>query len=184
MNTDACHHRSVRAGRLVTLMLILQRRGRVTAAQLAVELEVSQRTILRDIDELSAAGVPVYAVRGPGGGFQLLEGFSHSLPDPTDWKPKPRRAGPARRATIRISPHGRRLAAVLGLLQPLRLDRTVQPDDNGWLQGTFRLATIEAAAIDVLSLSPDVEVLAPAALRSEIAGRLRRATDLYHHDGG
>ena len=59
----------MRAGRLVTLMLILQRRGRVTAAELAQELEVSERTVLRDIDDLSGAGVPVYATRGAGGGW-------------------------------------------------------------------------------------------------------------------
>jgi predicted ArsR family transcriptional regulator len=49
----------VRAGRLVELLSLLQTRGRLTAAQLAAELEVSQRTILRDIEELSAAGFPV-----------------------------------------------------------------------------------------------------------------------------
>ena len=60
----------MRAGRLITLLLILQRRGRVTAGELATELEVSERTVLRDIEALSGAGVPVYATRGPGGGFQ------------------------------------------------------------------------------------------------------------------
>ena len=68
-------------------MLILQRKGRANAAQLAEELEVSQRTILRDIEALSCAGVPVFAVRGPGGGFELLAGFDHGLPDPADWIP-------------------------------------------------------------------------------------------------
>ncbi len=169
----------MRAGRLVSLMLILQRRGRATAAQLADELEVSRRTILRDIEELSGAGVPVYAVRGPGGGFELLDGFDHSLPDPTQWTTTNRRTRPARRATIRISPKGRQLAAVLRVLQPLRVTRSAAADDDGWIRATFRIATVDAATTDVLSLSPHIEVLEPPALRNQVAERLRRAAALY-----
>jgi predicted DNA-binding transcriptional regulator YafY len=162
-------------------MLILQRRGRATAAQLADELEVSRRTILRDIEELSGAGVPVYAVRGPGGGFELLHGFDRGLPDPTGWTPNSRRARPSRRATIRISPQGRQLAAVLRVLQPLRVRRSEVADRDGWLQATFRIATLEAAATEVLSLSPHVEVLDPAVLRDEVAERLALAAALYQN---
>jgi hypothetical protein len=52
----------------------------MTAAQLAAELEVSPRTVLRDIEALSAAGIPVYAMRGSQGGFQLIDGFRSDLP--------------------------------------------------------------------------------------------------------
>jgi predicted DNA-binding transcriptional regulator YafY len=69
----------VRADRLVSLVLLLRQHGRLTAATLARELEVTTRTVLRDIEALSAAGVPVYAERGRHGGFSLLPGFQTEL---------------------------------------------------------------------------------------------------------
>jgi predicted DNA-binding transcriptional regulator YafY len=69
----------MRASRLMSILILLQLRSRVTAEALAEEFEVSLRTIYRDIDELSAAGIPVQSERGPNGGFQLMAGYQTKL---------------------------------------------------------------------------------------------------------
>ena len=69
----------MRADRLISLLMLLQLNGRMTAEELSERLEVSPRTIYRDLDALSASGVPVYAERGPQGGCMLMESYRTNL---------------------------------------------------------------------------------------------------------
>lgn len=69
----------MRADRLISIIMLLQTRGRLTACQMAQEMEVSERTIYRDIDALCAAGIPIFSEYGPGGGFELLESYRSDL---------------------------------------------------------------------------------------------------------
>src|ERR1041385_643527 len=69
----------MRADRLLSIMLLLQVHRRVTSRELARRLEVSERTIHRDMDALGTAGIPIYAERGAGGGWALSEGYQTNL---------------------------------------------------------------------------------------------------------
>lgn len=69
----------MRADRLLSILMLLQSKGRMTAHDLADQLEVSERTIYRDLEALGMAGIPVYTERGPGGGCSLLDGYQTKL---------------------------------------------------------------------------------------------------------
>jgi len=70
----------VESGRLLSALLLLQAYGRLTGRELSRRLEVSMRTVHRDMEELRAAGVPVFALRGPQGGWQLDDGWRTQVP--------------------------------------------------------------------------------------------------------
>ena len=171
----------VRASRLVGLLGLLQARGRMTAKQLAAELEVSQRTVLRDIEALSGAGIPVYAVRGSAGGFQLLDGFSSDLPAARYRRDSSGTQAGARRARVRLSPRGRRLAALLGRPSGVRIRKNVPPvaGREDWVEASVRIDSISSAVLDMLALGAEVEVVHPAELRTQVGETARKLAELH-----
>ncbi len=189
----------MRASRLISLLSLLQARGQLSTTELAAELEVSPRTILRDIEALNGAGIPVYATRGRLGGFQLLDGFTSELPGSGR---RPATSGTARngmagqagrlpadraqRALIRLSPRGRRLAALLGRPEGLRLRRGAPPVPGraGWVEAWARIGSADAAVLDMLALGAEVEVISPAELRAQVAHTARQIADLHASPAG
>ncbi len=183
----------MRASRLVGLLGLLQAHGRMTAGQLATELEVSERTILRDIEALGTAGIPVYAVRGSHGGFQLLDGFRSDLPAARRQParaPRPpatasgRSQSPAAstgRARVRLSPRGRRLAALLGRLPDLRVRTSphIIAGREDWIEAWVRIDSVDGAVLDMLALGADVEVVYPPQLRAQVRETARRIAELH-----
>ncbi len=169
----------MRAGRLLNLLLLLQNSGRITARDLAQRLEVSERTVLRDLEVLSGAGVPVYGVRGPSGGFQLLDTFNQTVPPSPVGLTTAR--GHLRRVRVRLAPAALQRALVTG--QPegwrLRPNAEAPPGRAEWIEGSFRFDSYDAAVLQLLALGPDVEVVLPLELRESMAELGRRITRMH-----
>lgn len=167
------------AQRLLSLLLLLQNGGRMSAGRLADKLEVSTRTVLRDLDRLSTSGVPVYAVRGCRGGFELLDTFDYEVPSLPAGITAP--GGRLRRVRVRLSPAALQLALVLGRPAAWRARPNAEPhhDRPGWVEGSFRFPSYDVAAQELLALGADVEVLAPVELRRTMAALGRHIAELH-----
>ncbi|MBS0295467.1 MAG: WYL domain-containing protein [Proteobacteria bacterium] len=150
----------MRASRLLTMLMLLQTRGRMSAQALADEVEVSVRTVYRDADELSAAGVPIYAERGRAGGFQLLDGWRTKL---TGLTPEEAQAmfltglpGPAAELGLGEAMAAAQLKLITALPADWREDaRRVSSrfhlDPAGWYRGADRADRLPAVARAVWS---------------------------------
>jgi predicted DNA-binding transcriptional regulator YafY len=143
------------ASRLLSILLTLQARGRVTAGEMAREFEVSVRTIYRDVDELSAAGAPIYAERGRIGGFALLDGWRTRLTGLTDAEAETLflggLAGPAAQLGVRealVTAQLKLLAALPPERQAAaeRLAGRFHLDPVGWRQQTDEAERLPAIA--------------------------------------
>ena len=147
----------MRADRLLSILMLLQARGRMTAQELGRELEVSERTIYRDMDALGAAGVPVYGDRGPEGGFALLDSYRTNLTGLTEKEVRAlfMLSIPAPLRELGVSDELR--SALLKLAAALPAPRRAEPelvrqrihlDSTWWFQGDEpnpHLQTVQAA---------------------------------------
>jgi predicted DNA-binding transcriptional regulator YafY len=134
----------MRADRLLSILMLLQARGQQTADTLAEELEVSTRTIYRDMDALCAAGVPVYADRGPGGGFALLDSYRTTLTGLTDAEVRALFMLSIPQPLVQLGVRGELQAALLKLSaslptlhrnEPEQVRQRIHLDSVWWFQG-------------------------------------------------
>ena len=178
----------VRADRLVAILLLLQQRGQVTAAEVAEELEVSERTARRDLDALGLAGLPVYSQQGRGGGWRLAGGGRTDLSGLTAAEARALFlvAGPSSGATPEVRAALRKL--VRALPEPFRVQAEAASsalvvDARGWGDGAEPrrppppfLDALQDAVIEGVQVrlgyvardqSPSVRVVHPLGLASK-----------------
>src|SRR5215467_3216711 len=147
----------MRADRLVATLLFLQARGRVTASEVAAELEVSVKTARRDLEALQIAGIPVYSLAGRGGGWALVGGARTDLSGLTAAEARTLFlvAGPASNATPEVKAALRKL--VRALPAPMRAGAeaaaaAVVLDPSSWDRAAVspprHLAELQRAAVD------------------------------------
>jgi predicted DNA-binding transcriptional regulator YafY len=148
------------ASRLLSILMLLQARGQMSARVLAAEFEVSERTIHRDIDQLSAAGVPVYAERGRGGGFRLIDGYRTRLTGLTESEAEalflaglPGPAAQLGLADLLSTARLKLMAALPAHVQPNaeRIAGRFHLDPAGWFRGEDPLASLKLVAQAVWS---------------------------------
>jgi len=130
----------MRASRLLSIQMLLETRGSMSARALAEALEISMRTLYRDVDQLAAAGVPVYAERGRNGGFRLMEGWKTTLTGLTSAEAQAvfmtGLAGPAAELGLGEHVEGARLKLLSSLPAPWR-------DDAQRVSSRFHLDPVE-----------------------------------------
>ncbi len=148
----------MRASRLLSLLLLLQTRGQLTAADLAERLEVSVRTVHRDVESLAAAGVPVEAVRGPAGGYRLAGGYRTRLTGLTGDEAEALFAAGIPGPAAELGLGGELAAARLKVLAALpselqeratRAQRLFHLDTRGWFRASDRVPHLPVLAAAV-----------------------------------